>query len=69
MCMRKRIGGPTTLLSDFIAVNIVEVHRHGAPRTEGVAADCLWWKTMTAVLIILLMSPAGNERAELVRSE
>jgi hypothetical protein len=73
----KRIGRPTILLSEFVAVNVVEVYGHGAPRSEGVAPDSLWRKALyikplsseTAVMIILLMFPACTGCAECVLGE
>ena len=39
------VRGPPSLLSDFVPVNVIEVHGHGSARSEGMTADRSGWET------------------------
>ena len=39
------VRGPPSLLSDFVPVNVIEVHGHGSARSEGMTANGSGWET------------------------
>ena len=39
------VGGPVSLFADSVAWDAVEVHGHGTPRAQGVAANAGGWET------------------------